>query len=93
MSTDRSDRRSKAKTVGWLLHLSATLLICLFVLVLLYFGAFIAMGTRSINPAFDAQIYEHEWQAGFFAPAAKFESAVRGKRVETGYVLPPENQP
>ena len=50
---------------------------------LLYFGAYIAMGTRSISGTVEAQVYRHQWQATVFEPAAKAESIVRQQEVFT----------
>ena len=60
---------------------AAIAVIGVIVFTLLYFGAYIAMGTRSISGAVEAQVFRHEWQATVFQPAAKVESIVRQQQV------------
>ena len=57
-------------------------LIGLLVLTLAYFLAYLAMGTRSIMPYADAEIYNHEWQASVFEPAQTMDIALLGKRID-----------
>jgi hypothetical protein len=54
---------------------------------LLYFGGYMAMGTRSISAGAEFQVYRHEWQANVFRPAAKIESEFRQKPVDTAWVI------
>jgi hypothetical protein len=78
---DPQSRRQNERPAGRALWPLAILGVLSF-LALLYFAAYLAMGTRSITPTADAQIYNHEWQASVFEPAAKIESAIRRKQVE-----------
>jgi hypothetical protein len=55
------------------------------VLSTIYLIAYRTMGSRSLDPVMDLQIYEYEWQEYFFRPAAKFESLIRKKSVDTAH--------
>ena len=64
---------------------AAIAVIGVIVFALLYFGAYIATGTRSISGAMHAHVYRHQWQATAFKPAAKVESIVRQQEVFTAW--------
>jgi hypothetical protein len=72
---------------GW--RLVGVLAMGPFIAALMYFSAYLATGTRSINPTRDTRFYRHEWQARVFVPAAQLESAIRGKQVLTGWFANP----
>jgi hypothetical protein len=55
-------------------------------LVILYFGAYAALGERwkmNINQSRQVMNYSYQWQAVFFRPAARVDSLVFQRRVET----------
>ena len=69
------------------LPIAATIAITVAFFVLLYFGAYRALGTRSISVPMDYQVYRHDWQASLFRPASKAESFIRQKNVDTAYTV------
>jgi hypothetical protein len=78
------------KRAGRLLQLAVAMALCPLALTLMYFGASIATGTRSISGTSEAQIYQYEWQARLFTPATQLESVIRGKPIETAWLVAPE---
>jgi len=54
-------------------------------IVILYTVAYVTMASRSISPAIDFIVYEHQWHEYFFRPAARLESLIRQKDVDTAH--------
>jgi hypothetical protein len=79
-----ADRQSVKRRTG-LSPAAAGLLALALSIVMLYFVAYVAMGSRSINAFGDFMVYEHAWQEYFFRPAARFESLFREKEIETAH--------
>ena len=76
----------KKRRIYWLQVLVA--IATTFVLfAIFYFGAYLILGTRSINATIEAHVYRHEWQARLFRPAADLESFIRQKKVDTAYIV------
>jgi hypothetical protein len=71
---------------NWL-SIAVTIAATLAFFVLLYFAAYLALGTRSFSVPMDYQVYQHEWQANLFRPAAQAEAFLRQKDVDTAYVV------
>jgi hypothetical protein len=81
MSADRQSVKRQPRlspAAAGMLALAASIL-------MLYFAAYLAMGSRSINAFGDFMVYEHAWQEYFFRPAARFESLFRNKDIETAH--------
>jgi hypothetical protein len=80
-----STERQSVKPKSGLSPAGAGLLAVAASLVAIYFFAYVAMGSRSINAFGDFMVYEHAWQEYFFRPAARFESLFREKDIETAH--------
>ena len=53
------------------------------ILFVAYFITYLALGSRSLSPGMDFRIFKHEWQEHIFRPAARLESFIRQKPVDT----------
>jgi uncharacterized RDD family membrane protein YckC len=55
----------------------------------LYVGAYASLGsagTATIGPrTYTLRVYSHEWQERLFRPAAKVESALSGREIDTAH--------
>jgi hypothetical protein len=76
----------KQRRKNWL-PIAITIATTLAFFVLLYFAAYLALGTRSSGVPMDYQVYQHQWQASLFRPASQAESFIRQKDVDTAYVV------
>jgi hypothetical protein len=56
-----------------------------FALMLLYAGAYLMVRTPDRDGSQELRNFNSEWQAKFFTPAVKIESALRGKSIEAGW--------
>lgn len=66
------------------------ILAALLLVATLYSLAYAALGQRwkmRINPNSQMMNYSYEWQAAIFRPAARFDSLVFQRRVETDWTL------
>jgi hypothetical protein len=77
--------RQSVKRLSRLSLAAAVLLAVAASILMLYFVAYVTMASRSINPAMDFMVYEYEWQEYFFRPAARLESLIRQKDVDTAH--------
>ena len=56
-----------------------------FALMLLYAGAYLMVRTPDRDGSQELRNLNYEWQAKFFTPAVKIESALRGESIEAGW--------
>jgi hypothetical protein len=53
-------------------------------LLLLYSGAYLAIGESRQSGTVIERVYKHHWQASLFAPAVKVESVIRRQKIDVG---------
>jgi hypothetical protein len=81
----REDTPHQQKTTRTMLSPLLTAMAGASALMLLYAGAYLLVRTPDRDGSQELRNFNHEWEATFFTPAVKIESALRGESIEAGW--------